>query len=294
MKIWKSVLFLLVFAAPLAAQPSFIQLQNWHRTLLQANNSPETVRILEDSLWAGVQEKLENEKDLPADSLPSISQIQLKAHGLVLYTWLTRNQNFFRCWGILHNKKSNAMQALLPSEAVPLSESGIAKKMLSGGKWPGMLTYEAVPFKRNGQSMYLLIGYFPGADNLNYKHLEVLSFDKAGSPLFGSRSMLWEGQRIGRKTFRYSAQTSMMLKTEKGEKRVVMDHLAPASPELKNQFSFYGPDLSYDVLEFNGEEWILLQDVDLKNPSQDLGQPGQVQRFGPNIKARRDSPNGNK
>jgi len=294
MRFWKTILGLLVGSVTLLGQPNFSQLRTWHQESLLANNPSERSKAFADSLWFGVQELLENGISIPLDSLPSISQVDLKGENKVIFTWLTRNQSVFQSWGLIFRKKNLKIWEFHASEAANLSDLSGSKKTLSGGKWPGMLMYEAVGFKRNNQTMYLMIGFFPGADNLNYKHIEVLSFDKAGSPLFGSRLILWEGQKIGRKTFRYSSQASMLLKAEKGEKRVVMDHLAPASPELKNQFSFYGPDLSYDALEFNGEEWILVPEVDLKNPGEDLGNPGQIKRFGPMIKSRQNSPSGNK
>ena len=287
MKTWKAVFFCSFFIGPLFGQATYQELRHWHQASLSIDNPIEKSKALSERLWTALQEQLEKGNSLVADSLPSISQVELKAVGKVVYTWLTRHQNSFQTWGLIYDKKSLETWELHPNESAVLGEPSQIKKLLSGGHWPGVLMYEAVPFKRKGQTMYLTIGFFPGADNVSYKHLDILSFDKAGAPIFGGRYMLWEGQKIGRKTFRYSAQASMMLKTEKGGKRVVMDHLAPASPELKNQFAFYGPDLSYDALEFNGEEWILIADVDVKNPGQDLGQPGQIQRFGPQIKPRR-------
>jgi hypothetical protein len=293
MKLWKTAFAFIFLSGALLGQYNYSQLRTWHQSSLSMNVDIEKRRGFADSLWNGLQDFLEEHGGIKSDSLPTISQVELNSDNKVLYTWLTRNENLYSTWGILYDKKKKTVLELGPKEAVALSDNSILKKMLSGGKWPSMLIYEAVPYKRKGQSMYLLLGFYPGSDNVNYKHLDVLTFDKAGAPIFGSRHILWEGQKIGRKTFVFSAQASMILKLEKKDKRVVMDHLAPASPELKGQFAFYGPDLSYDALEFNGEEWILLTDVDLKNPSQDLGQPGQIQRFGPKINARRPAASGN-
>jgi len=294
MRSWKTIGLLLLISGTLIGQTRYGQLRAWHQESLMANNGDEKNKAFADSLWFGIQELVEIGMGISVDSLPSISQVELKGENKVLLSWLTRNHAAFQSWGLIFDKKTMKIWDFHPNEAASLSDPSILKKMLSGGKWPGMLVYEAVAFKRKNQTLFLLIGFFPGSDNLNYKHIDVMSFDKAGSPIFGSRHISWEGQKIGRKTFRYSAQASMMLKSEKGEKRLVMDHLAPASPELKNQFAFYGPDLSYDALEFNGEEWIMIPEVDLKNPGQDQGKPGKIQRFGPNIQPRRDSSAENK
>lgn len=287
MKSWKTSIVLIFLTSQLMGQVSWQRLGALHQASLAPNLTEQQWLAKADSLWLGLQENLELGLPLPTDSLPSISQVGLKGKHTSLYTWLTRSASGFHSWGLMYDHKQKSVLALERSEAITLWDFNLAKKVLSGGKWPAMLVYEAVPFKRKGQLHFLLLGFNPGEENIHFKHVEVLSFDRSGLPQFGSRLILWEGAKIGRKTFRYSAQASMMLKLEKEGNRIVMDHLAPASPELKSQFAFYGPDLSYDALEFNGEEWVLIPNVDLKNPSQDLGKPGQIQRFGPNIKSKR-------
>lgn len=287
MKNWKTTLALLGIASQLMGQLNMQRLGAWHRATLSPNLSESELLAKADSLWMGLQEHLEQGLAFPVDSLPSISQVALKGQHKTLYTWLTRSSSGFQSWGLMYDHKQKSVLPLESTDAMPLWDYNLAKKILSGGKWPAMLVYEAIPFKRKGQHHFLLLGFHPGEENIHFKHVEVLSFDRTGLPQFGARFMLWEGLKIGRKTFRYSAQASMMLKLEKEGNRIVMDHLAPASAELKSQFAFYGPDLSYDALEFNGEEWVLIPNVDLKNPSQDLGKPGEIQRFGPNIKSKR-------
>ncbi len=44
-----------------------------------------------------------------------------------------------------------------------------------------------------------------------------------------------------------------------------MDHLAPLDPSYEGNRSYYGPDFSYDVLEFNKGKWVLEENVELRN-----------------------------
>ena len=48
---------------------------------------------------------------------------------------------------------------------------------------------------------------------------------------------------------------------------IIMDHLAPEDSRFEGQYQFYGPDFSYDALEFKKGEWVFQRDVFAKNRS---------------------------
>ena len=50
--------------------------------------------------------------------------------------------------------------------------------------------------------------------------------------------------------------------------RIVMDHLAPQSPEFAGQKPFYGPTLSYDALVWRKDAWQWEANVAGSNPSE--------------------------
>ena len=57
----------------------------------------------------------------------------------------------------------------------------------------------------------------------------------------------------------------MTIQYEEKAKRFVFDHLAPSKPIYQNQFEYYGPDFSYDALEYRKGKWVLVENVDVRN-----------------------------
>ena len=57
----------------------------------------------------------------------------------------------------------------------------------------------------------------------------------------------------------------MMLRFDEREELIVFDHLAPMEPKYEGDRSYYGPDFSYDALEFKKGKWILIENVELRN-----------------------------
>jgi len=61
----------------------------------------------------------------------------------------------------------------------------------------------------------------------------------------------------------------MYLNYEPDRKRIMMDHLSPEAPSMKNFRAFYVPDLSYDAFVIDGNRWVLQEDVIGVNPHND-------------------------
>ena len=61
--------------------------------------------------------------------------------------------------------------------------------------------------------------------------------------------------------FEHSKKTSMFLNYEPHRERIMMDHLSPESPALKQFRSYYVPDMSYDAFVYEGKKWVLQEDV---------------------------------
>jgi hypothetical protein len=55
------------------------------------------------------------------------------------------------------------------------------------------------------------------------------------------------------------------LRYDKKEKMITMDHLAPMEPVFEGDRSYYGPDFSYDALDYQEGKWMLIEDVELRN-----------------------------
>lgn len=142
------------------------------------------------------------------------------------------------------------------SFGMPSQPSG----MLTENDWYGALYYKIIPIKKGSRQMYTLLGWDHNSSMSQMKLIDVMYFSgtkvKLGSPVFKMG-----GSTSYRLFFEHSKKTSMYLNYESSRKRIMMDHLSPESPALKDFRSFYVPDLSYDSFTFTGNKWVLKEDV---------------------------------
>ncbi|MCA1756560.1 MAG: hypothetical protein LC649_03775 [Bacteroidales bacterium] len=132
-------------------------------------------------------------------------------------------------------------------------------------EWYGALYYDIIPFKSDNSVLYLLPGLDMNDLYTNGKVIEIMGFGSDGIPYFGDKVIRSGDSIISRMLFRYSSNSSMMLRYESEREWMVFDHLSPAEPAFSGVYSYYGPDSSYDALELRGGEWVHIRDVDLRN-----------------------------
>ena len=129
-------------------------------------------------------------------------------------------------------------------------------------KWFGMLYYTIIPCG----DYYTLLGW-DGNDKLSArKFIDVLSFKKDGTPLFGKPVFKMPKKIPSRVLFEYNAKLTMTLRYNPTSESIVFDHLAPKEDFLDKQYQFYGPDLSYDAFIYRRGKWNFEEEVDVQNP----------------------------
>ena len=154
------------------------------------------------------------------------------------------------------------------SEIIPLHDatntiSSPATAPLTAAKWYGALYYGVVPVKKGAKTYYTLLGW-KGFDKVETrKVLEVLSFNgttpRFGAPIFGTGKAQHQ-----REIFSFTALASMQLKWEPSRNAIVLDHLAPTTPEFEGQAAFTAPDLSYDAYVWDKRSWEFQRDIDMR------------------------------
>jgi hypothetical protein len=183
-----------------------------------------------------------------------------------LFTWNIPSDNGKqRYYGLmaLKGKKGNSVVQFRDSTSVL---EGNINRELFPGKWYGALYYDVITTKRGGKRFYTLLGWKGFNRTETQKVLEVMSFAgtrvKLGAPIFEASPA--SKKKDYRQCYRYSFQAKMNLDIDREGERIVMDHLAPSRADLKGQFSFYGPDLSYDAFQWDGRNWVFERDIDVK------------------------------
>ena len=130
--------------------------------------------------------------------------------------------------------------------------------------WQGGLYYAGVVTYDKSKPVYTVLAW-DGADALTTRKWAETLETRNGRVRFGSpRFEMPQGLRK-RHVLRYANAVQATLRVESSPVRIVMDHLAPESPDFRGQYAFYGPTLSYDALEWRKGRWHWKKDVAAQN-----------------------------
>jgi len=137
---------------------------------------------------------------------------------------------------------------------------------LTNESWYGSMYYEIQSCKIKKQTYYLLMGWDGNNDFTNKKILDVVYFDKHGTPTFGFPFFMIKQKEYCRIIFEYAERSAMALRYDNQNDMIVFDHLSPSKPEYENNFQFYGPDASIDGFQFEKTLWKYVEDIDVRLP----------------------------
>jgi hypothetical protein len=200
----------------------------------------------------------------PFDSLTEINRRVSSDKKLRIITWnIPRKDGTFLYFGFIQSLHPNThkyeiYKLIDKSSSVKNPETYISDHT----KWFGMLYYTIIACN----DYYILLGWDGNNKVTSRKFIDVLSFKKDGSPVFGKEVFKMPKKIPKRVMFEYNAQLTMTLKYNDALKAIVFDHLTPKESYLEGQYQFYGPDFSYDAFVLRRGKWDFEEDVDAKNP----------------------------
>lgn len=198
------------------------------------------------------------------ENLNQILVLTASDNKLRVYTWnVSFSDGTHKYYGFLQYKESRSADPKI-FQLNDLSEfyDDEDRSFSSHREWYGSLYYEIITTTWNRNTYYTLLGWDGGDFLLNRKVVEVLEFSRRGLPQFGNRMIVLERDRVDRLVFEFSSRAAMLLRYNESQNLIIMDHLSPPEPRFKGQRQFYGPDLSYDALEFVAGRWHLKSDID--------------------------------
>jgi len=200
----------------------------------------------------------------PFNEIVNLGKVTSFDEQLRIFSWnYTLEDGAYRYFALLQKKDGRKIRLIELHQNLLVEESMVTK--LSSSQWLGALYYQIVPFKHNKKSLYLLLGWDGNKDRTSKKVIETIGFSKTGEPELGLPVINWRGKRLSRVIFEYSKQVQMKLKYYEGANCIVFDHLSPSESRYINQFEYYGPDFSYDALEFKNGIWNLVEEFDVKS-----------------------------
>ena len=159
-------------------------------------------------------------------------------------------------------KKFESFELKDRSEGMKDPENAI----LDNTKWFGAYYYDIVYVKYKKKKYYVLLGW-DGNNRMTTKRLiDVLYFDSKGFPKFGDGIFVSESGKIKKRViFEFKAGVFMSLRYDQDKEVLIFDHLSPSNENLVGMYEYYGPDFSYDMMQFIDGKWQYKKDVIPRN-----------------------------
>ena len=203
--------------------------------------------------------------DFPWSRLDKIGVITSADHRLRIFTWHIEDDfDHFRYFGFIQvgTKKGKSKLYELKDNGKP--QRGIMKLDQSLEDWYGKLYYQILINRYKRKTYYTLLGMDFNNGRSTIKSAEVMAIQR-NAPNF-ERSLFFNGRdKMDRLVLEYSDQVAISVRYNQGTDMITFDHLVPFHPIYENNFEFYGPDGSYDGLEFSGGCWNYRDDIDVRN-----------------------------
>ncbi len=200
------------------------------------------------------------------DSVFPIARIADDKEGVEIYTWNTVHRNgLYTHYGFVVTRSKNELRYFeLKDKTYEIQDVNTAS--LSPDNWYGAVYYDMIKKKTADGEHYLLLGWHGNNLMSNKKVVETMYFTESGKVKFGKSLLKTDRKKYKRVVFEYSRMADMLLHYDVEMDLLVFDHLSPMDPLQTGDFQFYGPDLSYDALRFNGDFWEYVEDIDYKRP----------------------------
>lgn len=212
----------------------------------------------------------------PFDSIVEVAKLTPKNKKFKLITWnlpLDNGNHAFFGYLLVNNSKRikkglfkhetinqyEFFRLLDRSSAVNNPETYIG----STEKWFGMLYTSLIEC----DDYYTLIGWDGNDKLIQRKFIDILYFKSDGTPVFGKDVFKIPRKNPRRLMFQYSTEVSMSVRYNDKLNKIVYSHLSTKSngDVLSQQYQYYGPDGSFDALEYKKGKWVPTEDVDARN-----------------------------
>jgi hypothetical protein len=199
-----------------------------------------------------------------ADSLKGLSVLVSENQKVIVVTFEIVNKNNLLVYkGAVFNKINKTWQKNT------LQDTGIKGKKLESfistpENWLGCRYYKIITLKEKGRQSYALLASNLSDKTISRKWIDVLVIDEKYEIFFGDN--IFEAMPIKRHVLQYNSNVVASLKYNEKRQQIIFDHLIPTRADLKNQFQFYSPDLSFDAYQIKNAKLKFLKDIDARNP----------------------------
>ncbi|MGC9150736.1 MAG: hypothetical protein ACP5F6_03115 [Microbacter sp.] len=233
-------------------------LQRYFVQLYSSSNDQKRAEI-NDSICTTFQRTLSNplSYDFPFDSLQYVGKIYSTDQEIRIYSWnyiQSTGNNVFTCF--IQQKSDHSVYSLIQKKKVFLpAETGVIDK----NNWYGALYYSAIPFMEHKKSAYFLLGWSQLSPKINFKVIEVLSFQN-GKIMLGAPVIFKNGQTLDRIVIPYDARYSLSLAYDPKLRMILFNH-------LNNVNGLAIPDENFSGFQLTKTGLKLTKEMELKDRS---------------------------
>jgi hypothetical protein len=238
-------------------------------SLLMLNSKDDTVRLQSNEKFMETMEKAlmeENSFHYPFESIETIAKLTAPDNTFRILNWHIRQADgsyIFYGFVQTNSKEGSKIYKLIDKSDETKSPD---TKNLNHTEWYGAHYYTLIQNKDKKNKYYTLLGWDGNNMSSNKKIIDVIHFNNKGLPIFGAPIFKMEKKIQKRVIFEYAKDATMSLKYFENQKQIVFDHLSPSNEHLKDQYQYYGPDFSYDALNYKKGKWEYQKDIDARNP----------------------------
>ena len=238
-------------------------------TIMNAETETEK-RLANQAFIINLTEVLQYEKSFkfPFDSLPTIARISSPDNTFRIFNWLLKKDNGnYEYFGIVHyhNKKRKRYEfILLVDNSANIRNA--EQQDLDAKNWYGGLYYQIAYIKKAGRKYYTLLAWDGNDGYSTKKIIDVMYFSgknkiKFGLPIFKKNKK--ESQK--RVIVEYDSNTSVSVRYQQEEQRIVFNHLVPPKKDLEGLEEYYIPEGTFNSYQYNKGKWLLEEDIDIRN-----------------------------
>jgi hypothetical protein len=207
---------------------------------------------------------MEGSMDFPWNGLNRIGVVTSDDEQVRFFTWhISEDPDHYRYFGYIQvaRRRGNVDLYELEDRLKKATAQHIEQTVEN---WHGKLYYRIITNTYRRDTYYTLLGMDFNDSKSNIKTVEVMEI-RRNRPRF-LEEMFYTGQeKVDRMVFEYSTQVSISVRYDPQLKMIIFDHLVPFHPIYQGDYKFYGPDGSFDGLEFETGIWIYRDDVDARN-----------------------------
>ena len=238
-------------------------------TIMNAETEAEK-RLANTAFITNLTEVLQYEKSFkfPFDSLPTIARILSPDNTFRIFNWLLKKDNgAYEYYAIVHYHNIKRKRY----EIIPLVDNSAnirnaEQEDLDAKNWYGGIYYQIAYIKKMGRKYYTLLAWDGNDGYSTKKIIDVLYFSgknkiKFGLPIFKKNKK--ESQK--RVIIEYDAKTSVSVRYQEKEKRIVFNHLVPPKKDLEGLEEYYIPEGTFNSYQYNKGKWLLEEDIDIRN-----------------------------